>query len=127
MLSGVMADLVLVAHVTFVAFVVLGGLLALRWPRAAWVHVPCALWGAWVELAGWVCPLTPLENSLRRAAGEAGYAEGFLAHYVLPLLYPPGLTRGLMVAMGVAVLVLNVAVYALVWRRRVRQGRTTER
>ena len=80
-----------------------------------------------MELAGWVCPLTPLENSLRRAAGEAGYAEGFLAHYVLPLLYPPGLTRGLMVAMGVAVLVLNVAVYALVWRRRVRQGRTTER
>jgi len=127
MLSGVMADLVLVAHVAFVVFVVLGGLLALRWPRAAWVHVPCALWGAWVELAGWVCPLTPLENSLRRAAGEAGYAEGFLAHYVLPLLYPPGLTRGLMVAMGVAVLVLNVAVYALVWRRRVRQGRTTER
>lgn len=113
----VLADLVLVAHVAFVVFVVLGGLLVLRWRRLAWAHLPCALWGAWVELAGWVCPLTPLENRLRRAAGGAGYAEGFLTHYVVPLLYPPGLTRGMMMGLGVGVIVLNAALYTWVWRR----------
>lgn len=117
MTLSLLADLVLVGHVAFVAFVVLGGLLVLRWGRVAWLHVPCALWGAWVEIAGWMCPLTPLENALRRAAGQAGYAGGFLEHYVAPVLYPPGLTRGFQVALGVAVLALNVAVYSIVWRR----------
>jgi hypothetical protein len=117
---SLLADLVLVGHVAFVAFVVLGGLLVLRWRRVAWLHVPCALWGAWVEVAGWVCPLTPLENALRRAAGEAGYAGGFLEHYVAPILYPPGLTRGIQVALGIAVLALNVVVYSAAWRRRSR-------
>jgi hypothetical protein len=113
----VLADLVLVAHVAFVAFVVTGGLLVLRWAQVAWIHVPCALWGAWVELSASVCPLTPLENALRRKAGQAGYAEGFLEHYIVPVLYPPGLTRGMMLAMGIGVLALNVAVYAWAWRR----------
>lgn len=123
MLDKVLADFVVSFHVAFVVFVVTGGLVVLRWPRVAWIHVPCALWGAWVELAGWICPLTPLEVSLREAAGQAGYTGGFLQHYVIPVLYPAGLTRGIQVGLGVAVLVLNVAAYAaVVWRRR-RAGR----
>jgi hypothetical protein len=113
-----LADLVLVAHAAFVLFVVVGGLLVLRWPRVAWAHVPCAMWGSWVVIAGWICPLTPLEVSLRRAAGQAGYESGFLQHYVEMLLYPPGLTREIQVALGVAVVALNVAVYLWVWRTR---------
>lgn len=122
MIYGLLADAVLTAHAAFVVFVVLGGLLALRWPRAALVHVPAALWGAWVALAGWVCPLTPLEVALRLRAGEAGYAGGFLARYLVPVLYPGELTRPIQVALGVAVVVFNVAVYAVVIRRRRRGG-----
>jgi hypothetical protein len=118
MIYGLMADAVLGTHVAFVVFVVAGGILVVRWPRAAWIHVPCALWGALVEVAGWICPLTPLEVSLRRRAGEAGYAEGFLEHYVTPVLYPAGLTREIQVLLGVLVVILNVAVYAWAWRRR---------
>jgi hypothetical protein len=117
MILSLLADLVLAGHVAFVLFVVLGGLLVLQWPQVAWVHVPCALWGAWVEIAGWVCPLTPLEISLRRAAGEAGYGTGFLEHYVAPILYPSGLTREIQVGLGAAVIVLNATVYAVAWRR----------
>jgi len=112
-----LADLVVAGHVAFVVFVVLGALLVLRWPRAAFVHVPCALWGAWVELAGWVCPLTPLEVHLRIAAGEAGYAGGFLDRYVVPVLYPGELTRPVQVGLGVVVVLVNVATYALVIRK----------
>jgi hypothetical protein len=115
---SVLADVALVLHVAFVGFVILGGLLALRWRKVAWLHVPCALWGAWVEVAGWVCPLTHLENAWRRRAGEVGYAGGFLEHYVAPVLYPPGLSREMQVGLGLAVVLLNVAVYAVVWRRR---------
>lgn len=119
MIDKLLADLVVVVHVAFVAFVVTGGLLVLRRPRLAWLHVPCALWGAWVELSGWICPLTPLEISLRRAAGQAGYTGGFLEHYVIPVLYPAGLTRGIQVVLGVAVLALNAGAYAVVvWRAR---------
>ena len=120
MLHSVLADLVLLLHVAFVAFVVLGGLSVLRWARVGWLHVPCVLWGAWVEVAGWVCPLTPLENELRRRAGEVGYGGGFLEHYVVPVLYPAGLTRELQVGLGVAVLVLNGAIYAKLVTRRLR-------
>ena len=120
MIYGLLADLVLALHALFVVFVVLGGLLALRWRRAAFVHVPCALWGAWVVLVGWICPLTPLEVSLRQQAGEGGYAGGFLEQYLVPILYPGDLTRGIQIGLGVVVLVLNVAIYAAVmrqWRR----------
>ena len=114
---GLLGDGAVLVHVAFVVFVVFGGLAALRWPKVAWLHVPCALWGAWVEVAGWICPLTPLEISWRRRAGEAGYEGGFLEHYVVPLLYPAGLTREVQVGLGVAVVVLNVVIYALAWRR----------
>lgn len=115
---SLLADLVVGLHLAFVLFVVCGGLLALRWPRVAWLHLPAVVWGALIEWRGWTCPLTPLEVALRRRAGEAGYEEGFLDHYLIPLLYPPGLTRELQLAMAAGVLVLNAVVYGLVLRRR---------
>ncbi|HEX2717671.1 MAG TPA: DUF2784 domain-containing protein [Gemmatimonadaceae bacterium] len=118
MIFRILADAVLVAHFGFVLFVVLGGLLALRWPRVAWVHVPVALYGALIELVGFVCPLTPLENHFRRLGGEAGYAGGFIDHYITPTLYPEGLARDAQLVLGVSVLALNVAVYGIWWRRR---------
>lgn len=117
MLYRALADAVVVLHVAFVLFVVLGGLAALRWPRAAWLHLPAALWGAGIEFAGGICPLTPVENRLRSLGGEAGYEGGFVEHYLLPVLYPSGLTREVQVALGIAVLAVNVAVYATVVRR----------
>ena len=104
-------------HFAFVVFVVLGGLLALRWPRLIWAHLPCALWGAVIEFTGAVCPLTPLENRLRQQAGSAGYAGGFIEHYLMPVLYPAGLTRGMQIGLGVAVIVVNLAVYGWILRR----------
>ena len=123
---ALLANLVVAAHLAFVAFVVLGGLLVLRRPRVAWAHVPCALWGAAVELMGWTCPLTPLENALRRRAGEGAYGASFLEQYLIPLLYPGALTRELQLALGVGVVVLNAVVYALVWRRRRGAGRPSD-
>lgn len=118
MIWRTLADLVLLLHLCFVLFVILGGVLALRWPRVAWVHVPVALYGAFIEFAGFVCPLTPLENALRRRGGEAGYEGGFIDHYVTATIYPQGLTRTAQLVLGVAVLVVNAAVYAVWWHRR---------
>jgi len=114
-----LADIVLILHAGFVAFVMLGALLVLRWPRLAWVHVPVALWGAGIEFLGGICPLTPLENHWRRLAGELGYPGGFVEHYFVSVLYPDGLTRRLQLVLGALVLVVNGAIYAWVlWRRR---------
>jgi hypothetical protein len=117
---GFLADLVLVLHFAFVLFVVLGGLLVLRWPRLAYVHIPIALYGALIELVGWVCPLTPLENSLRARAGEAGYEGSFVEHYILPVLYPSALSRNIQLFLGMLVLGLNLAIYTYVLRRKSR-------
>lgn len=117
-LYRVLADLVLVAHLAFVAFAILGGLLALRWRWIPWLHLPALAWGVLVELAGWLCPLTPLEVRLREAAGSAGYPGGFVDHYLLPLLYPTALTREGQVLLGVGLLAVNLAVYAVVLSRR---------
>lgn len=125
-MSRVLADLVLVVHGLFIVFVVAGGFLALRWPRVAWIHLPLAAWGAWVELANEVCPLTPLENSLRRAAGEAGYEGGFLERYLLGMIYPEGLTRDVQILLGTLVVVVNLVVYGFVLHRR-RSARTPTR
>ena len=111
-----LADAALVAHATFVAFVMLGGLLVLRRPRLAWIHLPVVAWGAAIEFIGGICPLTPLENHWRRLAGEQGYAGGFVEHYIVALLYPEGLTRNLQLALGLIVLAVNAAVYAYAWR-----------
>jgi hypothetical protein len=115
---GAMADVLLVIHAAFVLFVMAGGLLVLRWPRLAWAHLPAAVWGAIVEFAGYVCPLTPVEKAWRRAAGGQAYAGGFLEHYVTAALYPAGLTREVQVVLGAAVVVVNCWVYWKVWRRR---------
>lgn len=121
--SGHLADLVVLLHALFVAFAALGGLLAVRWPRAAWAHLPCALWGVVIELTGWVCPLTPLEVHLRRLAGEAGYSGGFIQHYLTPLLYPAGLTHADQWVLGLALCAFNAGVYGLAWRRWRRRRR----
>ena len=118
MLYRALADGVLVAHFAFVLFAVLGGLLALRWPRVAWAHVPVALYGAAIEFIGFICPLTPLEIWLRRRGGEAGYEGGFIEHYITAAIYPTGLTREVQLVLGCAVLAINIAVYAVWYRRR---------
>jgi hypothetical protein len=110
-LYGIVADTVVVIHALFVIFVVLGGLAALRWPRLAWVHLPCAAWGALIEFGGWICPLTPLEKWLRVRAGDTAYEGGFIEHYLLPILYPPGLTRQTQLVLGLIVVAINAAVY----------------
>ena len=121
-----LADLVLVVHLAFALFAGLGGLLVLRWPRVAWVHVPCAVWGALIMFAGWICPLTPLENDFRRRGGEAGYQGGFIDHYVVSVLYPRGLTRTFQYGVGAGVVIVNVAVYGALLARRRNRGRREE-
>lgn len=121
MFYRLLADAVVLMHLGFVLFVVLGGLLVLRWPRLAWAHLPAAAWGVWIEWSAGICPLTPLENDLRRAGGEAGYPGSFVDHYVMPVLYPVGLTPAIQVWLGAAVLAVNLAVYAVAWRRHRRR------
>ncbi len=116
-----LADLVVGLHFTFVVFVVAGGLLALRWRRVVWLHLPAAIWGALIEFGGWICPLTPLEKWLRERAGGAGYEGGFIEHYIIPVLYPGALTREIQLALGVAVVAVNFLVYAYVWQRPLRR------
>jgi hypothetical protein len=114
---SLLADAVLLLHALFVAWVVLGGLAVLKAPRLAWLHLPAVAWGVWIEWSGGLCPLTPLEQRLRRAAGERGYSGGFVEHYVTAALYPDGLTRELQWALGAFVLLVNVAVYAVICAR----------
>lgn len=119
---ALLADLTLLGHALFVLFVACGGLLVWQWPRLAWLHVPAVLWGAGVELGGAVCPLTPLENHLRRLAGEVGYAGDFLGHYLEAFIYPAGLTRADQILLGALALLLNGTLYALLLRRRHRRA-----
>ena len=123
MFYRVLADLVVITHFAFILFVLFGGLFAFRWRWAPWVHLPTATWGAAVELFGWFCPLTPLENSLRRAGGSAEYSGGFIDHYLMPIIYPAGLTEAWQLLLGFIVIALNVAIYLLIWHRiRARKG-----
>ena len=112
------ADIVLLLHASFVLFVVFGGLAVLRWRRVAWFHLPAALWGVIIELGGWICPLTYLENHLRRMGGGAGYSVTFIERYLEPLLYPLGLTRHTQLVFGISALVINLAIYIRLWRNR---------
>jgi hypothetical protein len=112
-----LADVIVVVHFAFVLFVVLGGLLVLPWPAVRWVHLPAAAWGVWIEFTGRICPLTPLENALRLRGGEAAYSGDFVSRYVLPVLYPAGLTRPVQLFLGLIVIAVNVAVYAVLWAR----------
>lgn len=114
-----LADGILLLHLCFILFVMLGGLGVHRWPRLVWLHVPAAVWGVLIEFGGWICPLTPLEITLRQRAGQAGYTGGFIEHYVTTVVYPHGLTRGMQWALGALALAVNVAIYfRLVARQR---------
>jgi len=117
MLQSLLAEGLVVLHLAFIVFAAVGGLLVLRVRWIAWLHAPAALWTISVAAFGWICPLTPLENALRRAAGGSGYEGGFVDHYVVPLVYPPGLTREIQIGLGLALLGANVAIYAVIWRR----------
>lgn len=118
MAYSVLADLVLALHLAFIVFIVVGGLSVLRWPGMIWLHLPAAAWGVLIELFGWICPLTPLENWLRVRAGEQGFTETFVERYLLPIVYPDRLTRNVQLALAAAVVVMNALVYAFVWRTR---------
>ena len=113
----ILADGVVILHLFFILFVIFGGLLVLRRTRLLWAHLPAVVWGALIEFVGWICPLTPLENWLRFQGGEAGYTGGFVEHYIIPVIYPDGLTRGIQIGLGIMVLVINLAVYGIFLRR----------
>lgn len=118
MLYARLADLVLLVHLAFIVFVVFGGLLVFWRGWMAWVHLPVAVYGILIEWVGWVCPLTPLENRLRRLAGQEGYEGGFVQEYLLPLIYPAEFTRGVAITLGVVVLLINLAIYGAYLYRR---------
>jgi hypothetical protein len=115
--AGFLADALVLLHFGFVLFVAAGALLVLRWPRLAVVHIPAAIWGAWIEFTGGICPLTPLEKSLRAQAGEASYAGDFVGHYILPVLYPAGLGRSIQLVLGTMVVLTNLVIYGVMLRR----------
>jgi len=120
---GVVADALVVFHALFVLFVIAGGALVVWRPWIAVAHLPAAAWGAWIELSGNLCPLTPLENHYRRAAGEAGYEGGFVEHHVVPLLYPDGLTPRMQIGFGLGIIAINALLYGLAWRHARRRRR----
>jgi hypothetical protein len=113
-----LAELVVLVHFGFIVFCAFGGLLFLRWRRAPWLHVPALAWGVGIELTGQVCPLTPLENWLRGAAGRPGYGGGFVEHYLIPVIYPTSLTREIQLLLAVFLVLANAAIYFIAWRRR---------
>ncbi len=117
MIYHLLADLVVVIHLLFVFFVMLGGLFVLRWRFFAWIHIPAVFWAALIEFSGWICPLTPLENHLRIKGGSSGYESGFVEHYIIPLLYPAQLTRTMQIVLGLLVMVVNLVIYLWVWHR----------
>jgi Protein of Unknown function (DUF2784) len=122
-----LADLVVILHLAFLLFTVLGGLVVLRWRWFPWIHLPAAIWGGFVEVTGRVCPLTVLENWLRRAGGGSGYERDFIDRYVVPIVYPPGLTREIQLALGVLLVVVNGAIYMIAWRCRTKVETTSGR
>lgn len=119
MFYQILADITIIIHFLFILYVGLGGLVVLKWNWTAFIHIPAAAWGALIMFMGWICPLTYVENDLRQLAGQDGYSEGFIEHYIIPLIYPETLTRELQIGVGIFVLVLNVVVYTVLVKRRV--------
>jgi hypothetical protein len=117
-LYGILAGVIIVAHFLFIAFVAAGGLLVLRWPSLAWVHLPAVVWGVVVELTGWICPLTPLENYLRHLGGSSSYSGDFIEQYLIPIIYPANLTAATKYILGGLVIVVNLILYFLVIQKQ---------
>ena len=117
MLYQVIADFVVLLHFFFILFVVAGGFLVLKWRWLVWLHIPAVMWGALISFMGWICPLTPLENMLRKAAGNEMYLTGFIERYLGPVIYPPGFSHEMFIAMGIIVIVVNVIVYSVIIRQ----------
>jgi len=126
MIYSILAELVVFLHFLFIVFAVSGAILALKWRWIIYVHLLCAAWASLIMMVGWICPLTPLENSLRRSAGEAGYTDGFIDHYLMPIIYPAGLTREIQIWLGVGVVLINLLLYGFVFYRRYYRKRVTE-
>jgi hypothetical protein len=121
-MTVILADALVIVHLLFVAFVVAGGFLVVRWPKLAWLHLPAAAWGAFIEFTGGICPLTPLENRLRVLGGGSAYSGDFVERYLLPILYPENLTFTLQQVLGLAVVGVNLVAYALAYRAVRRKG-----
>ena len=122
MLYGILADIVVWIHFAFVLFVVMGAITIIRWRRVLWLHLPAVFWAIWIELAGGICPLTPLENWLRNQSGQGGYRGDFVERYLMPMLYPAGLTRNLQIVLGLLVILINAGLYGyIIWRYRRRK------
>jgi len=116
-LYRIAADAVILIHFAFIVFALAGGMLVFKWRWMMWLHIPAAIWAAVIIMFGWICPLTPLENMLRQAAGVEAYTSGFIERYLLPAIYPSGLDRGEFIVMGIMVIAINVIVYALLYRK----------
>lgn len=121
-INQVLADGVVILHLAFILFVMFGGLLVIFWPKVVWLHIPCVIWGILIELTGYICPLTPLENFLRTKGGQTPYSSDFVIHYLEPIIYPEGLTRELQLIFGVLVILVNVMVYGKLFLMRKRRG-----
>lgn len=121
---SIAADAVMLFHFCFIAFALLGSLLVLRWFTVIWVHLPALAWGAWIEASGNICPLTPLENHFRELAGQGTYGEGFITHYLGPIIYPAGLTRSTQFMLLGVLVTVNLIGYGLVLRKRLRANWT---
>jgi len=118
MLYQIAADFVVLLHFAFIVFVLAGGLLVFKWRWLIWLHIPAVIWGALIVMVGWICPLTPIENMLRQTDGGEVYSSSFIEHYLIPLIYPSTLNRELFIAMGIFVIVINVAVYTVLFVKR---------
>lgn len=123
MIYIIFADIIVIIHLIFILFVVTGGLLVIKWRKLIWAHVPAALWGALIEFTGWICPLTYLENDLRVKGGSLGYSSGFIEHYLIPIIYPAGLTHSIQIVLGIFVVLLNVTVYGWIIMHRKQKSR----
>lgn len=127
MIYQFLADFAVVVHFLFIIFVVMGSLLVFRWRRLAWIHLPTAIWGVLIEWMGWICPLTPLENFLRKRGQLATYPSGFIEHYIIPIIYPNGLTRKCQILIGTALIVINIIIYGCILYRLKRDVKTKAR
>ena len=125
MIYSFLADLLVVFHLVFILYVIAGALLIFKWPKTLWFHLPSCFWGMTVEFTGWICPLTPWEIRLRRLAGEEGYSGSFIEHYLIPIIYPSGLTREVQMVLGGTVLIVNLSLYTLILIKR-RNRKTPE-